>query len=74
MEKEYDLTKEEKASIIITHLKNLSTQKYNCEVSIAEENSLAVPSSEIIDNLNLQYSSINTKMDALENKLAEVLG
>jgi len=32
MANEYELTKDEKVSIIITHLKNLSGQKYNCEI------------------------------------------
>lgn len=74
MSTEYDLTKDEKKSIIITHLKNLSSQKYNCEISLAEENSLENPSEEILENLNFQYESINTKINALENKLSEVLG
>lgn len=74
MATEYDLTKDEKVSIIVTHLKNLSSQKYNYEISLAEENSLSEPSEDILYNLNSQHSSVNTKINALEAKLAEVLG
>lgn len=71
---EYDLTKEEKAAIIFTHLKNLSSNKYNLEVSLDEENALSSPSQEIIDQLNSQMQMVEVKTEALLAKLTSVLG
>jgi hypothetical protein len=71
---EYDLTKEEKASIIMTHLKSLSSNKYNLEISLDEENSLPSPSQETIDQLNSQVQMVEAKTAALVDKLRSVLG
>jgi hypothetical protein len=62
---EYELSSEEKSSVIVTHLRNLSYSRYNTEVSIIEEESLATPSQETLTQLNSQLSGIETKIAAL---------
>jgi hypothetical protein len=69
---DYQLTNEEKATVITTHLRNLSYSKYNTELSIIEEESLESPSAESLAQLNSQLTSISTKMAALEEELATV--
>lgn len=74
MSKDYDLTKEEKAALVIANLKNLSTQKYKLELSLFEENSSSQPDQNFIDGVNDNIENVNLKITALENKLVEVLG
>jgi hypothetical protein len=74
MAKDYDLTREEKFTVVMAHLKALSTQKYNAEMSLLEENSLAQPSQDVLDQINLQISNTNAKIEALEQTLVQVLG
>lgn len=69
---DYQLTNEEKATVITTHLRNLSYSKYNTELSIIEEESLESPSAESLAQLNSQLASISTKMAALEEELTLV--
>lgn len=74
MSKDYDLTKEEKAALVIANLKNLSTQKYKLELSLFEENSSSQPDQSFIDGVSDNIENVNLKITALENKLVEVLG
>jgi hypothetical protein len=69
---DYQLTNEEKATVITTHLRNLSYTKYNTELSIIEEQSLPTPSAESLSQLNAQLASTNVKITALEEELALV--
>jgi hypothetical protein len=69
---DYQLTNDEKATVITTHLRNLSYSKYNTELSIIEEESLEAPSTESLAQLNSQLVSINTKIAALEEELTAV--
>lgn len=73
MEK-YDLTKEEKSEIIISHLKTLAAAIYNAEVSLAEENSLENPSQDVLSQLNTQITNAETKTNVLVIKLQSLLG
>lgn len=66
---DYDLSNEEKSSVITTHLRNLSYSKYNTEISIVEEESLPKPSQETLTQLNAQLSAIQTKISALVAEL-----
>lgn len=74
MAKDYDLTREEKFTVVMAHLKSLATQKYNAEMSLLEENSLAQPSQDVLDQINLQITNTNAKIEALEQTLVQVLG
>jgi hypothetical protein len=66
---DYELSNEEKSSVITTHLRNLSYSKYNTEISIVEEESLAKPSQENLTQLNAQLTAIQTKISALVAEL-----
>jgi hypothetical protein len=74
MPTQYDLTNAQKAEVLISHLKTLSTAKYNAEISLLEENSTDEPSQEFINGLNSQISAISAKIAVLEAKLLEVSG
>jgi hypothetical protein len=67
-----NLTKEEKAQIISSHLKNLNYTKYNLEIDIIQENAKDSPSSSSINNFNSQVDEVDNQILALETKLAEV--
>jgi|Laugresu1bdmlbdd_1035124.scaffolds.fasta_scaffold265501_1 hypothetical protein len=66
---DYALSNEEKVTVIITHLRNLSYTKYNTELSIIEEESLSAPSAENLAQLNAQLDTVNTKVAALAAEL-----
>ncbi len=66
---DYELSNEEKATVVVTHLRNLSYTKYNTELSIIEEESLSAPSAENLAQLNAQLASVNTKVAALAAEL-----
>lgn len=66
---DYELSNDEKATVIITHLRNLSYTKYNTELSIIEEESLVAPSAENLAQLNAQLVTVNTKVAALAAEL-----
>jgi hypothetical protein len=66
---DYELSNDEKVTVIITHLRNLSYTKYNTELSIIEEESLSAPSAENLAQLNAQLILVNTKVSALVAEL-----
>ena len=49
-----NLTKEEKAQIISSHIKNLNYTKYNLEIDIIQENARVAPSESALTNFNTQ--------------------
>lgn len=66
----YTLTKEEKIDIINQHLKNLEYSKFNSEISLIEESSIPEPQQALVDEIQSQIDSINTKMAALLSEIA----
>ena len=66
------LTNEEKVSIITQHIRNLEFNKYNLNVSLIEEQALAIPNQATIDSVNLQISEANTKITALNAEIASL--
>lgn len=73
MEETYNsLTKEEKAQIIRSHIKNLEHSKYNIELSILAEQSIDVPSETKIIGYQMQLDDANDKKIALEAELLRV--
>ena len=63
----YNLTNEEKVTIITQHLRSLGFTKYNIEVSILEETSLNETST-TLDNLRSQLAEVDTKINTLESE------
>ena len=68
----YELTNEEKISIIDQHLKNLEYNRYNLEISMIELNSGTNPKQESIDDLQSDISSIVAQQSALAAVLASL--
>jgi hypothetical protein len=67
---EYELSNEEKISIIESHLRTLGYSKYNLEVNLLEEESATTPSVDAVESVNAQISSVNKKIAALIAELA----
>jgi ubiquinone biosynthesis protein UbiJ len=66
------LTKEEKAQIISSHIKNLSYTRYNLEIDIIQENAKVTPSASALTNFNSQIDEVENQIAALETQLAAV--
>ena len=65
-----ELSNEEKTAIVNSHIKNLTYNKYNLEISIIEENAKATPNSTNLSSLKAQISEIDDQMAALQAELA----
>jgi hypothetical protein len=67
-----NLTKEEKAQIISSHIKNLNYTKYNLEIDIVQENARATPSASALTNFNTQIDEVDDQIAALQTQLTAV--
>jgi hypothetical protein len=67
-----NLTKEEKAQIISSHIKSLSYTKYNLEIDIVQENARVTPSASALNNFNAQIDEAENQIAALETELSAV--
>jgi hypothetical protein len=61
-----ELTKEEKITIIDTHLKTIAYSKYNLDLSLIEENAKETPDLDIIARHNENISLLSSQIAALE--------
>lgn len=61
----YELTNEEKISIVNSHLKNLELSIYNVSLSILEEESKSVPDDSSLTTLNSDLTNLNSRKAAL---------
>jgi hypothetical protein len=66
------LTKEEKAQIITSHIKSLSYTKYNLEIDILQENAKAAPVASSISAFENQIEDIDGQILALNTQLTAV--
>ena len=66
------LTNEDKLTIVNQHKKNVEFSKYNLELSLIEENSVASPDATTIASLNSQIVSANAKLAALEAEKSDL--
>lgn len=60
-----ELTNAEKRSIAESRLKSLKSNEYNVQLSIREENVVAIPSQEQLDTLSLELSDIQAKITVI---------
>ena len=67
-----NLTKEEKAQIINSHIRSLAYTKYNLDIDILQENAKLNPETSVLANLNSQLGEIDDQLTALQNELAVV--
>jgi hypothetical protein len=68
----YELTNEEKSTIINQHLKNVESNIFNLEISLIEENAVLTPNDTSISSLNAQLAEANAKKTALLAELSEL--
>lgn len=64
-----ELTNEEKATIINSHMKNLAYNNYNLNVSLVEENAKSELNQVRIDSLNADIVDTNAQLAALQKQL-----
>jgi hypothetical protein len=65
---EYVLSKEEKVSIIETHLRTLGYSKYNLQVTLMEEQSVPT-SNDAVASVQAQIASVNQKIGSLTDEI-----
>ena len=70
----YELTNEEKISIINQHLKNLEYSKYNLRISLLEMGSGNVTKPNIIKDVEGEIESINDKQNVLNKEIDLLTG
>jgi hypothetical protein len=63
------LNNQDKISIVEQHIRNLEVNKFNIELSIAEENSVESPSESILHGLNGQLANVIAKISTLNTEL-----
>jgi hypothetical protein len=68
----YQLTNEEKRSIINQHLKNLEFNRYNLEISLIEVNAAGESSKESAEDIQAQINLIISKQTSLNAELASL--
>lgn len=66
------LTKEEKAQIITSHIRNLTYSRYNLEVDVIQENAKTSPSAASIASINTQIDELDDQILALNTELTAV--
>ena len=66
---DYDLTAEEKISVINTHIKNINYNKFNAELVIIEENASSSPDATKISDANASITEAQAQIAALEAQI-----
>ena len=61
----YELSTEEKVSIVNQHLRNISFKKYNLDLSLVEEQALSAPNQERIAVINSDMAEVVAQTAAL---------
>jgi hypothetical protein len=70
----YELTNEEKETVVNQHIRSLEYSKYNVQVSIKVENAAATPNTVTVADLNTQLTDLNAKLVVLAAELALITG
>lgn len=65
------LTDQEKAAVINSHIKNLQINKYNVELNLIELNT-GEPQQDMIDSTNNQIIRFDNQIKALQDELAKL--
>ena len=65
------LTDQEKASVINSHIKNLQINKYNVELNLLELNT-GEPQQDMIDSANNQITRFDNQIKALQDELVKL--
>jgi hypothetical protein len=65
------LTNQEKAQIINSHIRNLVFSKYNLEVDLITENAKSSPNAIAVSSINASISDVSGQISVLETELAK---
>lgn len=68
----YELSNEEKITVVNQHLRTLAFSKYNHEVSVMEEQASPEPAQDTLDALNKEIQLLDSKITALNNEIASL--
>ena len=68
----YELSNQEKANVIIEHLKTLETNKFDLQVSLTECMNSPIDQTNNIESLNFQIYEINLQQNVLSKELADL--
>lgn len=68
----YEMSNEEKITVIGEHIKTLEINKFDLKVSLSECYSSSVNRNDDIKKLNFQIEEINKQQDALSREIAEL--
>jgi hypothetical protein len=66
---DYDLTAEDKISVINSHIKNINYNKFNAELVVIEENAKTTPSTVKIAEANATITEAEAQITALEAQI-----
>lgn len=68
-----ELTNEEKSVIVLQHLKNLAYAEYNANLTLSQEQALAVPNQKNVTSLTSQITDIVAQKAILQEELDSLL-
>ncbi len=68
----YELSNEEKITVVNQHLRTLAFSRYNYEVSVMEEQASPEPVQETLDALNKEIQLLDSKITALNDEIASL--
>lgn len=68
----YELEIEDKRSVIDSHIRRLSYEKYNANISLLVEQSSITIDQSIVSSLNLKISDLQNKIEKLETIKSEL--
>ena len=68
----YELTPEEKRSIVNGQIRNVLYRKYTAEVELIVENAVATPNDQKVSDLNAEIAKCEDQHDALTAELERI--
>ena len=66
------ITPQDQLVILESHIKNLTFNQYNLQVSLIEENAKTDPSAESLSSINSQLVDVVKQIDAIETEITAV--
>jgi hypothetical protein len=67
-----ELTNEEKTSIVNDKIKGLLVTKYDLELGVQQQRSVAMPDQTIIDSLTLKVADLESQLKVLNDELTSL--
>lgn len=67
-----ELTNEEKSNIVNDKIRGLLVSKYDLSLGVEQQRSVAMPDQNIIDNLTLKISDLDSQIKVLTDELTSL--